>query len=303
MNLLTLDANIIPAVRFMGHVSYNKPWKHFKRTIDEYILYIIKSGNLYIMEGDTKYSLQKGDLLLLEPNIEHSGFKAAQCHYYYFHFKHPRIQWCKNTDFETVSKELILKRKNSIRSNYLEDFEDNSIFYIPKYYHYQNGNELISLLVDADNDFYSKFEGYKRMVALKFLELLIKISRDYTSKNIDIIQPNYSKTFVKCNRIINYLNKEYVNKITSEQLEQVFESNYDYLNRIFQKTTGYTIFHYLNNLRINKAKDLLDTSYMKISEVGYLVGVNDPYYFSKLFKKYAGMTPSQYMKLRNETNI
>lgn len=304
MNLLTIDTNITPSVRLMGHVVYNKPWKHFKRTIDEYLLYAVKSGTLYIAEGNNEYTLHKGDILLLEPNIEHVGFKESCCHYYYFHFKHPKIQRCNDKSYSDISKKLILKRKTALRSDCHYGYEEiDSIFYFPKYYHYRNENELMALLTDADNDFYSKYEGYKKMVSLKFLEILIKISRDYTSTKIDKTYRNFSKTFVKCRKILNYLNCQYTNKITSKDIEQTFESNYDYINRIFRKITGYTILNYVNNLRINKAKELLDTCDMKISEVCYLVGIDDPYYFSKIFKKYTNMSPSQYIKLRSKTKI
>ncbi|MDF2881655.1 MAG: DNA-binding protein AraC-type [Clostridiaceae bacterium] len=304
MNLLTIDTNIVPSVRLIGHVSYNKPWKHFARTIDEYLLYIVKSGELYIKEGDNEYTLRKGDLLLLEPNIQHVGFKEATCHYYYFHFKHPKILWVKDKSYDQITKELIIQRRESLTSNHFNKYKDMSHkLYLPKYYHYEDENELMALLVDADNDFYKKYEGYKRVSSLKLLEILIKISRDYTSTKIDTSQPHFSKAFVKCRNLLNYLNNEFVNKITSEDIEQLFESNYDYLNRVFQKITGYTILSYLNTLRINKAKELFDTTTIKVSEVGYLVGISDPYYFSRLFKKLTGMTPSQYMKLRSETRL
>ncbi len=51
---------------------------------------------------------------------------------------------------------------------------------------------------------------------------------------------------------------------------------------------------YLNMMRINKAKELIEVTPLKFSEIAYLVGINDPYYFSKLFKKYTGLTPTQY---------
>ncbi|MDT8717505.1 helix-turn-helix transcriptional regulator [Clostridium sp. 19966] len=301
MDLLSIDTNIVPSVRLIGHVDYTKPWRHFNRTINEYILYIIKSGELYIQEGIKEYHLTKGDILLLEPNIEHYGYKEAVCHYYYFHFKHPKITSVTNRSSEEISKLLMDKRKNSLHSEYLSETSDTEPeFYFPKYYHYKDENELISLLVNADSDYYQKYEGYKRIVSLKFLEILIKISRDYTTGQIENSQPHFSKAFVKCRNIQHYLNSNYQNKITSEDIEQSFEANYDYLNRVFQKMTGYTILNYLNILRINRAKDLFDTTPLKVSEVGYLVGVDDPYYFSKLFKKITKMTPSYYIKLKSE---
>jgi YesN/AraC family two-component response regulator len=283
-------------------VDYTKPWKHFNRTINEYILYFVKSGDLYIKEKAKEYHLAKGDLLLLEPDIEHYGFKEASCHYYYFHFKHPKISRVTDKSYDEISKELIAKRKSSLYSEYLNYISDtNPEFYLPKYYHYENENELMSLLVNANSDYYQRYEGYKTTVSLKLLEILIKISRDYTSTKIENSQPHFSKAFAKCRNIQHYLNSNYQNKITSVHIEEAFESNYDYLNRVFQKMTGFTILNYLNILRINHAKDLFDSTPIKVSEVGYLVGIDDPYYFSKLFKKITGMTPSQYIKNRSET--
>lgn len=304
MNLLSIDTSIVPSVRLIGHVAYNKPWKHFTRIIDEFLLYIVKSGELFIKEGEIEYHLLKGDVLLLQPNIEHTGYKESICHYYYFHFKHPRINLVTDKSYDEVTKELVTKRKQSLASEYLdEDTDTDPIFYLPKYYHFENENEFMAMLVDTDNDYYKKYEGFKKVASLKLLEILIKISRDYTSTKIENSQPHFSKAFTKCRNIQNYLNSEYHNKIVSTDIEQVFESNYDYLNRVFQKMTGLTIVNYLNTLRINKAKDLFDTSPLKISEVGYLVGIDDPYYFSKLFKKHTGITPSQYIKIRSETKI
>ncbi|WP_010239834.1 AraC family transcriptional regulator [Clostridium arbusti] len=304
MKLLTLNADIIPSVRLIGHVSYNKPWKHFTRTIDEYLLYIVKSGELYIKEGTTEYCLKKGDLLILEPNIKHYGFKESICHYYYFHFKHPNIEQSKGKSCAEILNKLIENRKHALASDHFSKYEDVShIFYLPKFYHYESENEIIPLLINADNDFYKKYEGYKKIASINLLKILIKISRDYISSKIDTNEKHFSKAFIKSRKLLNYLNNYFMNKITREDIEQLFESNYDYLNRTFQNITGYTILNYLNTIRITKAKELFDTTPIKISEVGYLVGIGDPYYFSRFFKKNAGMTPSQYIKLRSETKL
>ncbi|MFA9397969.1 MAG: AraC family transcriptional regulator [Clostridiaceae bacterium] len=303
MNLLSIDTNIVPSVRLIGHVNYIKAWKHFNRIVNEYILYIIKSGDLYIKEGNKEYHLTKGDVLLLESNIEHHGYKEAACHYYYVHFNHPNIKMVINKSHDEISKELIDKRKYSLYSEYLNNISNtDSNFYLPKYYHYENDTELISLLVKAENDYYQRYEGYKKIVSLKLLEILIKISRDYTTTKIEKSQPHFSIAFVKCQNIQHYLIANYQKKITSVDIAQEFESNYDYLNRVFQKMTGYTILNYLNALRINRAKELFDSTPIKISEVGYLIGINDPYYFSKLFKKIAGMTPTQYIKIASKAS-
>ncbi|TXK80347.1 response regulator [Paenibacillus sp. N3.4] len=67
-----------------------------------------------------------------------------------------------------------------------------------------------------------------------------------------------------------------------------------YLCLLFKQETGETINEYLTKVRIEKAKELLSDPRNKFYEVSYTVGYSDPSYFSKLFKKYTGVTPSSF---------
>ncbi len=60
--------------------------------------------------------------------------------------------------------------------------------------------------------------------------------------------------------------------------------------------TGQTIFVYLNNLRIEKAKQLLSTGFYTTNDIATRTGFHDVYYFSKVFKKFTGTTPGKYVK-------
>lgn len=273
---------------------------HFTRTVNEYILYIVKRGELYIQEGSRKYILKKGDLLFLEPDLTHTGFQESCCDYYYIHFKYTGITRVADELYNEKAKEMLLKRKLSLTGNFLmEDPPTDAICYLPKNYHLVNENEFMYTLKETIDDFYYRYENYKKLVSCKVLGMMIKISREYTTTNIEKLQAHFPKSFSKARSILDYLNTEYHRKITSEEIEQLFESDFDYLNRVFHKMSGYSIFNYLNTVRINKAKELIETTSIKFAEIGYLVGINDPYYFSKLFKKFSGMTPSQYLEKKN----
>lgn len=298
--LLLFNADIMPNVRLVGHISYKNPWSHFTRTINEYILYVIKSGELYMQEGDRRYLLKKGDILFLEPNITHTGYQESCCDYYYVHFKHPEIHRIEDSEYDEKAREMLLKRKLSLTGDFLLDEPPtDAVCYLPKHYSLVSENEFMYTLKETLDDFYTRYENYKKLVSCKILSMLIKISREFTTTRIENLQAHSPKAFVKARKILDFLNTEYHKKISSTAIEQVFESNFDYLNRVFRKMSGYTIFNYLNTVRVNKAKELIETTSIKFSEIGYLVGIDDPYYFSKLFKKYTGMTPSKYLEEKN----
>lgn len=293
--LLSVDTNQLPSVRFFGHVNYKSPWVHFSRIADEYILYIVQSGTLYIKEGATEYALSKGGMLLLEPGIKHYGHKPSCCHYFYIHFKHPAIQRLEERPEKEILDEMLRKREISFDSElYSDDTGIDSLTVIPKYYTLENTDYYMQFLYGVDDDFFKKYEHYKRLVSCKLLELLIRIGVDYLNAKSSHLSSQIPRAFLKARKIMNYIHTDYRSKITSKEIEEKFETSYDYINKIFFKMTGQTISNFINIVRIQKARQLIETSSLKYSEIAYFVGIDDPYYFSKLFKKYTGLTPSQY---------
>ena len=74
----------------------------------------------------------------------------------------------------------------------------------------------------------------------------------------------------------------------------------DYLSRLFVQETGERFSAYLNRSRVEKAKQLLSIDSSKIYQVAESVGLgHNPRYFSQVFKKYTGMTPSEFIELPN----
>lgn len=297
MYMFSFNVESVPNARLIGHVTFDKPWSHSKRSINEYILFIMQSGDMFIEENGTKYHLVKGDILLLEPNKTHVGYEKSKCSYYYIHFKYDCINLIEDYSFEETAKKMVAKRNLSLTDNIFA-YEESSenICFLPKNYHYEKISELIYILLESHNIFYKKYEFYKKLVSLKLLEIFIRISREFTTTELEKLELNFPKSFIKVRKIVNYLNNEYMNQISSKNVEEIFESNYDYLNREFKKMTGYTILNYLNLVRINKSKDLMNTSNLNFAEIGYSVGIMDPYYFSKLFKKYTGVTATEFCK-------
>jgi len=97
-------------------------------------------------------------------------------------------------------------------------------------------------------------------------------------------------------RIISYVNNNYNENLKLENLAQLFYYNSAYLGKNFKKFTGRNFNTYLDMLRINNAKELLQNTEMKVYEISNAVGyLNTDYFYSK-FKKYTGKCPLAFRK-------
>lgn len=68
----------------------------------------------------------------------------------------------------------------------------------------------------------------------------------------------------------------------------------NHFSSVFKKETGETFIEFLTRVRMDKAKELLETTDLKAQEIGYKIGYRDPHYFSYIFKKTQNITPRQY---------
>ena len=103
-----------------------------------------------------------------------------------------------------------------------------------------------------------------------------------------------SKIYNTVMRIVEYIEKNYMNDIGSQDIEREFFINFDYANRIFKKIMNCNIIKYRNLLRINVAKNIMRISDNTLDEVSEEIGFQDKCYFIRIFKKYEGITPGKY---------
>lgn len=104
-------------------------------------------------------------------------------------------------------------------------------------------------------------------------------------------------------KAVDYLNKHYSDPITLQQMANEIYVSPSYISRMFKKELGVNFVDYLNEIRISRAKDLLGDINYKTYEVADSVGISNPHYFSKLFRRYVGMTPSEYKELLSRTTF
>lgn len=298
--LYQMNADILPMIHFIDDTIIRPPYVHKRRRSGEYIMYLIKHGEMYLTENERALTLKEGDICLLDPFLTHAGVKASTCDYYYIHFMHHALQLLPEQEEANILELLLQMRFSSLKSDVLsyEKCEGNSL-YLPKLWHVDDISlwmKIEKLLQAAKQENNNPMENYKLMCACQIQQVFIEISRGYFTSKSEAYTRKLPAYYHKVQALLEWLNSNFQTPVSGERLEQEFDGNFDYMNRVFKQVTGQTIFQYLTQVRIQHAKALLRHTPMKISEAGRRSGFPDEYYFSRIFKKHTGMSPASYAK-------
>lgn len=124
---------------------------------------------------------------------------------------------------------------------------------------------------------------------------LIGTYRDFdkiVKTNISVNEAaNINENFKK---LLEFVDENYINELYLKDLACKFYINFTYCCELFRKVTGTTFSEYITELRMKKARELLKSKGLTISQVSNAVGYSDYYYFNKVFKKMHGVTPLVY---------
>jgi len=98
-------------------------------------------------------------------------------------------------------------------------------------------------------------------------------------------------------KAIEYIRKNYRNKITLEEVANELNISPHYFSKLFKDEVGETFIDYLTSLRIQKSKELLAENQLSGKEICFEIGYGDPNYFSRNFKRIVGITPTEYKEV------
>ena len=101
-------------------------------------------------------------------------------------------------------------------------------------------------------------------------------------------------------KVIQYIGLHYKEEINLSDLAGEFFVVPTYLAKKFKEKKNCTVMQYLENVRLKKARELLETSSLSISDISLMVGYNDPNYFARSFKKVYELTPREYRNICGE---
>ncbi len=125
-------------------------------------------------------------------------------------------------------------------------------------------------------------EGLRLRIEEQLKRILERLKEENTSDDSAIVQ------------VCDYIDAHYKEALTLEKLAEMVHLSPGYFSRLFKRCKGVNFGNYIAHRRMERAKELLERTDMKIYEVSDEVGIDDPVYFSRLFKKHTGLKPKEF---------
>lgn len=236
------------------------------RILNEYqLLYITKGKGTFTSKSAGVHQVSEGQMILLFPGEWHTyrPDKSTGWNEYWIGFNGKIIDdWAKNEFFK----------------------KENPIFNIGL------NEEVISMYKRAISIAEAQEANYQQ--ALSGIASYLTSMALYLSRNMDFSKSDIAKQI----NIAKVAIHEDITTITPEKLAELVCMSYSKFRKIFKEYTGFAPSQYIQEVRINMAKEALTNSSKSIKEIALELGYENKDYFFTVFKKVTGMTPANYRK-------
>lgn len=266
-----------------GNLRAADGFLHHRRCMDQHVLIVVLKGSLHLLADGEQVTVSQGQYLLLPAGKEHDGWKPSkgELSYLWVHFS--AVQ-AKEGERET------------------EHYRFPQFGQLPR-------NQRVTTLFRQLLDLSGTRQGRQGSMAdygcsLLLMELSAELSEENVSgegQNGGQESHGGSRSVVR--EVMEYLEENSLKQIRTGDVAKHFHYNPEYLGSLFRKQTGLTIAQYLNKMRLETAKRLLENRNVGIKEAAYSSGFRDEKYFMKIFKQQEGMTPLAYQNAFTEAYI
>lgn len=240
-----------------------------------------KTGTLRVNVDNEQIDVGEGDILVIHRRVPHEtqairpNTATALIQF--------RIEKLRASEFENMNKYLSLILENTAEKFVFLPSDAPSTQEI-----FQTICRLQKEKVEEKREYEIFIKGY--------MDVLLGLL--YRNGILHNIEETYNKGSVqKIWPVIEYIDKNYQNKISLEDLGGVLNINREYFCRIFKDATKVTPMEYINFVRIWKAENLLTTTDYSILEISMEVGFSSVSYFNRVFKARKKVTPSAYRNI------
>lgn len=222
------------------------------------------SGTTSVMCGNKNYSVKPNDLIFVNSNNLHAFASDA-----------------------SISYDCII-----INPGFFSDVNFENILIET---HVKNDEFIKRTIQCAVKEYSDREAGWDMTVKAKIYELTAYLLRNY--KVAELSESLYNARIAKLKRInmlLQFISEHYNEKISTSALAKKCFLSEEYFCRFFKSEIGMSVSNYVNKIRIEKSTVLLNNTSLSITEIATNVGFDDINYFSRLFKKYKKMSPTEY---------
>ena len=277
-----------------------------------YEMVFIQRGSCRHFYKENTTILIPGDVFLISPDEPHSyQFDESICMYncqFYSEFLYPStLSLLKELTYASLKEQAPLHRRMQDMNHLWEEMEERSsqipspsmaninaqgIIHLTQQEQGIITSHLASILEEQEKQGYE----YIRMKQIYLETMLITLSR-IKRNQFDSRQETSTWQSTMILDILDRIDAHMEEAIDFAEEAAKQHISPSYYRMIFKKITGLSPLEYLNRVRIIRALELLQTSYMTVGDVADAVGIHDPNYFSRLFKKLMGCPPSYYKSI------
>ncbi|WP_017210923.1 AraC family ligand binding domain-containing protein [Clostridium beijerinckii] len=235
---------------------------------DYYVIGFIENGKRYLSCKNKQYIIETGDLILFNPGDIHT---------------------CEQIDDRTLDYRCINIKKDVMKKI---TFEITGKEYLPNFMEFVLfRNELTSSLKELHLMIMEEEKNLKKEEL--FLFIMEQLIREYSNP---VSEMTIQEASAEIKTVCDYLENNYMENITLNQLSNLTGLSKYYLLHSFTKQKGISPYNYLQTIRIGKAKKMLEQGVAPI-DVAFKTGFTDQSHFTNFFKKLIGLTPKQYMNI------
>lgn len=250
---------------------YPQAYHHYRKRINginQYVLIYCTDGEGWCIVDDVKYIMKSNQFIILPPEKAHEygADKNNPWTIYWIHFKGTMAQNYINERTLPIALNPGIKSRINNRIALFEE-----IFHSLKIGYGRENLRFVSSLLHHFLGSLCYWETYRNV-------------GEHLDK--DLLES-----------VIHYMYENIEHKILLSDIASFAGYSTSHFSALFSKLTGQSPMIYLNHLRIQRACELLGFTDMKVNQVCYKVGIEDPYYFSRLFKQIMGCSPREFRLL------
>ena len=259
-----------PRLLYAGELKKSDGWQENPHSHEFCeIIFVVDGKGCTTVNGE-RIDFKKGDILIYNPRVEH--------------YEESSLQEPTEFMFFALDKFEI----TDLPKNHLLPSQYKVIYHSKESY-----STIYELFKKMITEFENKDDFY--------VEIAQNISRTllmYIFRVINVADQGFNihETNGVLEKALRFINENYRNNISLEDVAKACYINKYYLSHLFSKFKGMSVGKFILSLKIEDAKKLLETTTLTVSEVAERSGFDDPNYFSRTFKKASGLSPLQYRK-------